>query len=173
MRALAGPHAVASRRPSTPSPPESPAAPRDPCPMRGAMPAPRLPRRGPLRWRGGQLRRRSRPRHPAGRQLLRFRDPPAPRPRGLPTPGPASTHFPIVRGSAIDGRKWSAGDARNPLRIIELGSGGQGRNRTSDTLMPASWIRPTADGPRNAVLRHSSIAIRDRSRSDVSTFMSC
>jgi len=29
-------------------------------------------------------------------------------------------HFPIVRGSAIDGHGWSAGDARNPLRIIEL-----------------------------------------------------
>ena len=37
-------------------------------------------------------------------------------PAGLLTP----THFPIVRGSAIDGHGWSAGDARNPLRIMKL-----------------------------------------------------
>ena len=29
-------------------------------------------------------------------------------------------HFPIVRGSAIDGHGWSTGDARNPSEIIEL-----------------------------------------------------
>jgi len=33
---------------------------------------------------------------------------------GLPT------HFPIVRGSANDGRGWSAGDTRNPTQIMEL-----------------------------------------------------
>jgi hypothetical protein len=33
---------------------------------------------------------------------------------------PKPTHIPIVRGSAIDGHGWSAGDARNPLPIIEL-----------------------------------------------------
>jgi hypothetical protein len=30
------------------------------------------------------------------------------------------THFPIVRGSAINGPGWSAGNARNPFQIIEL-----------------------------------------------------
>jgi hypothetical protein len=30
------------------------------------------------------------------------------------------THFPIVRGSAINGPGWSAGDARNRIQIIEL-----------------------------------------------------
>jgi hypothetical protein len=29
-------------------------------------------------------------------------------------------HFPIVRGSAIDGHGWSAGDTQNPFLIIEL-----------------------------------------------------
>ena len=48
-------------------------------------------------------------------------------------PGAAPpTHFPIVRGSAIDGHGWSAGDGKTPLRI-KFGSGGQGRNRTIDT----------------------------------------
>jgi len=32
----------------------------------------------------------------------------------------APTHFPIVRGSTIDGHGWPAGDARNPFLIIEL-----------------------------------------------------
>ncbi len=40
-------------------------------------------------------------------------------PRRRP-PGPVSTNFPIVRGSAIDGPGWSAGDVRNRRRIIEL-----------------------------------------------------
>jgi len=48
----------------------------------------------------------------------RFPDPQL-RPRRGPL-GAVSTRFPIVRGSAIDGHGWSAGDARNPLRIIEL-----------------------------------------------------
>jgi len=29
-------------------------------------------------------------------------------------------HFPIVRGSAISGPGWSAGDTRNPSQITEL-----------------------------------------------------
>ena len=41
---------------------------------------------------------------------------PAPTALGVEPP----THFPIVHSSAIDGYRWSAGDARNPLRIIEL-----------------------------------------------------
>ena len=42
---------------------------------------------------------------------------------GSPVRRPAvfpPTRFPIVRGSAIDGPGWSAGDTRNPFRIIEL-----------------------------------------------------
>ena len=42
-----------------------------------------------------------------------FRRPP---PRRVSPP----THFPIVRGSAIDGHGWSAGDARNPFQFMEL-----------------------------------------------------
>jgi len=34
--------------------------------------------------------------------------------------GPRPTRFPIVRGSAIDGHGWSAGDARDRMRIMEL-----------------------------------------------------
>ena len=37
------------------------------------------------------------------------------------------THLRIVGGSANDGHGWSVGDTRNPLLIIELGHGGQGR----------------------------------------------
>ena len=47
-------------------------------------------------------------------------------------------HFRIVRRSAINGHGGSAGDARNPLQIMELGSGGQGRNRTIDTRIFSS-----------------------------------
>ncbi len=46
--------------------------------------------------------------------LIRAR---SPAPAGFERP----THFPIVRGSAINGPGWPAGDARNALRIIELG----------------------------------------------------
>ena len=42
----------------------------------------------------------------------------------LATPRPEvrrrPTKFPIVRGSAIDGHEWSAGDARNPFQIKKL-----------------------------------------------------
>lgn len=31
-----------------------------------------------------------------------------------------TTLLPIVRGTAIDGRGWSAGDPQNPLRIMGL-----------------------------------------------------
>jgi hypothetical protein len=57
--------------------------------------------------------------------------------RRPPCPGvwPPSTHFPIVRGSAIDGHGWSAGDARNPLQIIEL-------SLSTDSLrnIPSTWF---------------------------------
>jgi len=33
---------------------------------------------------------------------------------------PRSAHFPIVRGSAIDGHGWSAGDTRKPIRFRKL-----------------------------------------------------
>jgi hypothetical protein len=58
------------------------------------------------------------PTPPQDRQLPRFPVPqlPARRPPGVEP----STQFPIVRGSAIDGHGWSAGDTRNPSQIIEL-----------------------------------------------------
>jgi hypothetical protein len=39
---------------------------------------------------------------------------------GLRVQGTQPTHFPIVRGSRIDGHGWSAGDTRNPLRFKKL-----------------------------------------------------
>ena len=52
------------------------------------------------------------------------------------------THFPIVRGSAIDGHGWSASGTRNPLRIMGVRNGGQGRNRTNDTRIFSSSKSP-------------------------------
>jgi len=56
--------------------------------------------------------------------------------------GPAMppTHFPIVRGSAIDAHGWSAGDTPNPFRIIEL------------EMVARAGIEPATRG--FAVLRH-------------------
>jgi len=40
--------------------------------------------------------------------------------RGTGPDGARTTHLPTVRGSAIDGHGWSAGDARNRMQIMEL-----------------------------------------------------
>jgi len=56
--------------------------------------------------------------------------------RGLGlAPGPRTTHFPIVRGSAIAGPGWSAGDTRKPLRIRKL------------EVVVRVGIEPTTRGP--------------------------
>ena len=100
-------------------------------PLTAPMPRPRAPHPGPLRWNGDGSG--DAPGTPPS-QPRQFRQVPSPPPpsRRAP-PAPPSTQFPIVRGSAIDGHGWSAGDARNPSQLMELGSGGQGRNRTNDT----------------------------------------
>jgi hypothetical protein len=56
-----------------------------------------------------------------------------PRPRPGPGLTPPPTHFPIVRGSGIDGHRWSAGDAGQTMRINKLEVVARGRNRTNDT----------------------------------------
>ena len=58
------------------------------------------------------------------------------------------THFPIVRGSAIDGHGWSAGDARNHLLIRKLGVVARVglEPTTSDKPSPARKENPGA-GP--------------------------
>jgi hypothetical protein len=55
----------------------------------------------------------------------------------------ASTH-PLPDSPRVSHQRprMSAGDARNPLRIIELESGGQGRNRTIDTRIFSSSESP-------------------------------
>jgi hypothetical protein len=65
------------------------------------------------------------------------------------------THFPIVRGSAIDGPGQSAGDTRNPFRIIELEVVARDGIEPSTRGFSAARRAPSGHDPAEVSLRPS------------------